>query len=171
MDLKQHIRSIPDFPKPGILFYDISTLLMHGGAWSETIDRLAAEVEKAKPDRLLGIESRGLMVAAAVAYKLKTSFAMVRKKNKLPGPVVQHKYALEYGEDVIEVQADAVQAGQKVVIVDDLLATGGTCQAAITLARKLGADVAMTAFIIELTFLQGRKKLDVPAFSLMAYDE
>lgn len=170
MDLKQHIRSIPDFPKPGILFYDISTLLMHGGAWVETIDRLAREIAAAKPDRLLGIESRGLMVAAALAYRLQCSFAMIRKKNKLPGPVIQHKYALEYGEDIIEVQADAVKAGQRVVIVDDLLATGGTCQAAIALACKLGAEVAMAAFIIELSFLDGKKKIDAPLFSLLQYD-
>jgi adenine phosphoribosyltransferase len=170
MDLKQHIRSIPDFPKPGILFYDISTLLMHGKAWATAIDRLAEEVGKTKPDRLLGIESRGLMVAAGLSYRLGCGFAMVRKKNKLPGPVISYKYSLEYGEDVIEVQADAVEKGQKVVIVDDLLATGGTMAAAITLARKLGADVTMAALIIELTFLKGRAKLDVPVFSLLTYD-
>lgn len=171
MDLKQHIRSIPDFPKPGILFYDISTLLMHGPAWMTTIDRLAEIIAPQKPDQLLGIESRGLMVASAVAYKLGCGFAMVRKKNKLPGPVVQHAYALEYGEDVIEVQADAVKKGQRIVIVDDLLATGGTMQAAVSLACKLGAEVILTAFIIELTFLNGRKKLDVPTESLLQYSE
>ncbi|MBI3419890.1 MAG: adenine phosphoribosyltransferase [Proteobacteria bacterium] len=170
MDLKQHIRAIPDFPKPGILFYDISTLLMNGTAWSETINRLAEEVQKVKPERLLGIESRGLMVSAALSHRLGCGFAMVRKKNKLPGPVIAYKYALEYGEDVIEVQADAVTKDQKVVVVDDLLATGGTMSAAITLARKLGANVVMAALIIELTFLQGRKKLDVPVFSLLQYD-
>jgi adenine phosphoribosyltransferase len=170
MDLKQHIRSIPDFPKPGILFYDISTLLMHGDAWKTAIDRLAEVVAKEKPEQLLGIESRGLMVAAALAYKLGCGFAMVRKKNKLPGPVIQHAYALEYGEDIIEVQADAVKKGQRVVIVDDLLATGGTMQAAVTLAQKLGADVRLAAYIIELTFLNGRTRLDVPNFSLLQYD-
>jgi adenine phosphoribosyltransferase len=170
MDLKTHIRSIPDFPKPGILFYDISTLLMHGSAWSTTIDRLAIEIAKHKPERLLGIESRGLMVAAAVANKLGVGFAMVRKKNKLPGPVVQHAYSLEYGQDIIEMQADAVTKGQKTVIVDDLLATGGTMQAAIALTRKLGGEVTLAAFIIELDFLNGRSKLDVPCFSLLHYD-
>jgi adenine phosphoribosyltransferase len=171
MNLKEHIRSIPDFPKPGILFYDISTLLMHGAAWQAAIDQLADEIGKVKPDRLLGIESRGLMVAAALAYRLGCSFAMIRKKNKLPGPVIQHKYALEYGEDIIEVQADAVKHGQKIVLVDDLLATGGTMNAALSLTRKLGGEVVMAAFIIELTFLNGRSKVDVPTFSLLRYDE
>lgn len=170
MDLKTHIRSIPDFPKPGILFYDISTLLMHGPAWSAAIDCLSTEIAKAKPDRLLGIESRGLMVAAACANRLGIGFAMVRKKNKLPGPVIRHAYTLEYGQDIIEVQADAVNKGQKIVLVDDLLATGGTMQAAIALARKIGADVRLAAFIIELTFLNGRSKLDAPVFSLLQYD-
>jgi adenine phosphoribosyltransferase len=170
MDLKSHIRSLPDFPKPGILFYDISTLLMHGQAWGVAIKQLAAAIAPYKPDRLLGIESRGLMVAAAVALELQCGFAMVRKKNKLPGPVIQHAYALEYGEDVIEVQADAVSKGQRVVIIDDLLATGGTMHAAIALAQKLGADVQLAAILIELSFLEGRKKINVPVFSLLTYD-
>ncbi len=171
MNLKEHIRSIPDFPKPGIMFYDISTLLMHGKAWETAINALAERIATEKPDRLLGIESRGLMVAAAVAYKLGCGFAMIRKKNKLPGPVISHAYALEYGQDIIEVQADAVQKGQKIVLVDDLLATGGTMEAAITLIKKLGGDVKLVAFIIELTFLNGHKKLQAPNFSLLKYDE
>ncbi|HVY13328.1 MAG TPA: adenine phosphoribosyltransferase [Alphaproteobacteria bacterium] len=170
MDLKQHIRAIPDFPKPGILFYDISTLLMNGPGWQQAINQLAEQIENNKPDRLLGIESRGLMVAAALAHRLGCGFAMVRKKNKLPGPVISYKYALEYGEDVIEVQADAVTKGQKVVIVDDLLATGGTMSAAVTLARKLGAEVTLAALVIELTSLKGREKLDIPVYSLLQYD-
>jgi adenine phosphoribosyltransferase len=170
MDLKQHIRSIPDFPKPGILFYDISTLLMHGPAWKTAIDQLAAEIGKYKPERILGIESRGFMVAGALAHVLGIGFAMIRKKNKLPGPVISHKYTLEYGEDIIEVQADALTAGQKVVIVDDLLATGGTMNAAVTLAKKLGAEVTLTTYLIELTFLKGRDKVGAPVFSLMQYD-
>lgn len=171
LDLKDHIRSIPDFPKPGILFYDISTLLMHGPAWQKAIDDLAAAIKKEKVERILGVESRGLMVAAAVAHTLGCGFAMVRKKNKLPGPVVSHAYALEYGEDVIEVQADAVKKGQRVVIIDDLLATGGTMAAAVALARKLGADVTLTAFLIELSFLEGAKKIDAPVLSLLQYDK
>lgn len=170
MNLKDHIRAIPDFPKSGILFYDISTLLMHGKAWHYAVDQLAERIRIEKPDRLLGIESRGLMVAAAVAYRLDCGFAMLRKKNKLPGPVIRHAYALEYGEDVIEAQADAVAAGQRIVILDDLLATGGTMCAAVALAQKLGAEVALTATIIELLFLQGRSKMSVPSFSLLQYD-
>ncbi len=170
MNLKEHIRSIPDFPKPGILFYDISTLLMNGQAWEHAVNALAEGIAKEKPDRILGIESRGLMVAAAVAYKLGCGFAMIRKKNKLPGPVISHAYALEYGQDIIEVQADAVLKGQKIVLVDDLLATGGTMEAAITLIKKLGGDVKLAAFIIELTFLNGSKKLHVPQMSLLKYD-
>ncbi len=170
MDLKEHIRAIPDFPKPGVMFYDISTLLMHGPAWAGTIDRLGEEIKKAGPERLLGIESRGLMVAAALAHRIGCGFAMVRKKNKLPGPVVSHKYALEYGEDIIEMQADAVKAGQKVVIVDDLLATGGTLAGTLALARKLGAEVLMTAVMIELIFLKGRERIDAPVFSLLQYE-
>jgi adenine phosphoribosyltransferase len=170
MNLKEHIRSIPDFPKPGILFYDISTLLMNGKAWEFAVNALAERVAKEKPDRILGIESRGLMVAAAVAYKLGCGFAMIRKKNKLPGPVISHAYALEYGQDIIEVQADAVLKNQKIVLVDDLLATGGTMEAAITLVKKLGGDVKLVAFIIELTFLNGQKKLQAPNFSLLQYD-
>jgi adenine phosphoribosyltransferase len=170
MNLKDHIRAIPDFPKPDIMFYDISTLLMHGKAWEHTINMLAESVAKENPDRILGIESRGLMVAAAVAYKLGCGFAMIRKKNKLPGPVISHAYALEYGQDVIEVQADAVLKGQKIVLVDDLLATGGTMEAAIALVNKLGGDVKLAAFIIELTFLNGQKKLNAPNISLLKYD-
>ena len=171
MDLKAHIRAIADFPKKGILFYDISTLLMHGPAWIDAIDQLAEKISAVKPDRLLGIESRGLMVAAALSYKLGCGFAMIRKKNKLPGPVISHSYSLEYGEDVIEVQADAVKKDMRVVIVDDLLATGGTMQAAVKLMHKLEANVCMTAFIIELSFLNGATKLNAPHFSLLTYDQ
>ncbi len=171
MNLKDHIRSIPDFPKPGILFYDISTLLMNGEAWKHAIHALAQTVAKEKPDRILGIESRGLMVASAIACELGCGFAMIRKKNKLPGPVVSHAYALEYGQDVIEVQADAILKGQNIVLIDDLLATGGTMEAAIALSKKLGGHVKLAAFIIELTFLGGQKKLQAPHFSLLKYDE
>lgn len=171
MDLKTHIRSIPDFPKPGILFYDIGTLLAHGAAWNYTIDRLAEIVSAEKPQVLLGIESRGFIVAAPLAAKLGTGFVMVRKKGKLPGKIVRHSYALEYGSDTIEIQEDMIRPGQRVVILDDLLATGGTANASISLARQMGAEVTLAAFIIELDFLGGRSKLDVPVTSLVSYSE
>ena len=170
MDLKQHIRTIPDFPKPGILFYDISTLLRHGPAWKAAVDRLAEAVKPHKPEVLAGIESRGFLVAAPLALALGCGFVMIRKQRKLPGDTISYTYALEYGSDTIEVQADAVTPGQRVVMLDDLLATGGTMAAAIHLLRRLNADVRAAAFVMELTFLNGRKKLDVPVSSLLAYD-
>lgn len=170
MDLKDHIRGIPDFPKPGILFYDISTLLAEPSAWRRTVDELAAAVEPLKPDVLAGIESRGFLVAAPLALALGCSFTMVRKQGKLPGETVSYSYDLEYGSDTIEIQNDAVQPGQRVVVLDDLLATGGTMAAAVDLFRNVGANVVGAACIIELTFLAGRQKLDVPVTTLVQYD-
>ena len=170
MNLKDHIRSIPDFPKPGILFYDISTLLAHPKAWHATIEQMAEAVKKHQPDVLAGIESRGFLLAAPLALALGTGFVMLRKQGKLPGITVRHTYALEYGTDTIEVQADLVKPGQTVVVLDDLLATGGTAAAAVELCRKVGATVKGAAFIIELAFLNGRKKLDVPTTALVSYD-
>jgi adenine phosphoribosyltransferase len=170
MNLKDHIRGIPDFPKPGILFYDISTLLRHPAAWQETIELLTAAVKQHQPDILAGIESRGFLVAAPLALKLGCGFLMVRKRNKLPGDVVRHTYSLEYGSDTVEIQKDAVIPGQRVVVLDDLLATGGTLRAATNLLREVGGDVRAAATIIELTFLNGRKHLDVPFTALVAYD-
>ncbi len=170
MDLKQHIRHVPDFPKPGILFYDISTLLAHAAAWQHTVDLLTDKIAPLKPDLLVGIESRGFLVAAPLALRLGKGFVMVRKRGKLPGKTIRHTYDLEYGSDTVEVQADAITHGQKVVVLDDLLATGGTLAAAVTLLRSVGADVKGAACIIELTFLGGRKRLDVPFSSLIAYD-
>jgi adenine phosphoribosyltransferase len=171
MDLKEHIRGIPDFPKPGILFYDISTLLAHPDAWQVTMGRLAKIVGGYQPDILAGIESRGFLVAAPLALKLGCGFAMIRKKGKLPGATIEYEYELEYGTDTIAIQADAVAPGQRVVILDDLLATGGTMAAAIELFRKVNAEVTGSAAIIELTFLGGRSKLDVPFEALLAYDD
>ena len=170
MDLKPHIRAIPDFPKPGILFYDISTLLAHGPAWRATVEALAASVRPHRPDLLVGIESRGFLVAAPLAYALGSGFAMVRKEGKLPGPTVRHSYELEYGHDTIEVQADAIMPGTRIVVVDDLVATGGTLRAAIDLVRRQGGLVVAAACIIELTFLDGRRRLDVPLTAMVAYD-
>jgi len=170
MNLKDHIRSIPDFPKPGILFYDISTLLAHPKAWHATIEQMAETIKKHKPDVLAGIESRGFLLAAPLALALGTGFVMLRKQGKLPGITVRHTYALEYGTDTIEIQADAIEKGKRVVLVDDLLATGGTMAAAITLLEQVGAVVPSAACIIELTFLEGRNRLPVPVEALLKYD-
>jgi adenine phosphoribosyltransferase len=170
MNLKDHIRSIPDFPKPGILFYDISTLLAHPAAWRMTVERLAEAVRPLRPDLLIGIESRGFLVAAPLAYALGSGFAMVRKQGKLPGATVRHTYDLEYGTDTIEMQADAVAPGQRVIVLDDLIATGGTTEAAINLVRGQGGEVVGAACIIELTFLNGRSRIPVPVTSMIAYD-
>ena len=174
MNLKEHIRHVPDFPKPGILFYDISTLLAHPGAWAATVERLADDVTPYKPDILVGIESRGFLVTAPLAYKLGMPFVMLRKKGKLPGETVDYTYDLEYGTDTVELQKGAVEPGQKVVVMDDLLATGGTMTATVELLRKIGADVKACVCIIELKFLHGRHRLaehGVPCHSLIEYEE
>ena len=171
IDLKQHIRSIPDFPKPGILFRDISTLLRDADVWQVTLGRLARLVAPSRPDLLAGVESRGFLLAAPLAAKLGCGFMMLRKPGKLPGPVVSLDYALEYGSDSLEIQADAVAPGQRVVVVDDLLATGGTMAASIALLRKVGAEVPAAAVIIELGFLDGSSRVPVPVSSLVRYDE
>lgn len=170
MNLKDHIRSVPDFPKPGILFYDISTLLRHPHAWQTAMDRMAALVGQHRPALLAGIESRGFLIAAPLALKLGCGFVMLRKPGKLPGAVVGLEYGLEYGSDRLEIQDDAVASGTRVVIVDDLLATGGTMQAGIQLLRSVGAEVAAAAAIIELSFLGGRTRLDIPFEALLSYE-
>ena len=170
MDLKNHIRSIPDFPKPGILFYDISTLLAHPDAWNVALGRLAKLVSRHQPDLLAGIESRGFLVAAPLASRLGLGFTMIRKQGKLPGATVSHEYDLEYGTDIIEIQTDCVRPGQRVVILDDLLATGGTLSASVELFKKVGAELVGAACIIELSFLKGRSRLNIPVDTLINYD-
>jgi adenine phosphoribosyltransferase len=170
MDFKQHIRAIPDFPKPGILFYDISTLLAHPNAWRATVEHLAEAVRPHRPDLLIGIESRGFLVAAPLAYAIGSGFAMARKKGKLPGRTARYSYDLEYGTDTIEVQEDAISPGQRIIVVDDLIATGGTMQAAIELVQRQGGAVAAAVCIIELGFLNGRQRLSVPLTSMVVYD-
>lgn len=170
MDLKQHIRQVPDFPKPGILFYDISTLLAHPQAWQNTVHQLEQAIRPEKPDILAGIESRGFLVAAPLALQLGLGFVMVRKQGKLPGPNVPYTYDLEYGQDTIEIQQGAIEPGQRVIVLDDLLATGGTMSASVELIRKIGGDVRGCACIIELSFLNGRDKLDVPVTSLIQFE-
>lgn len=170
MDLKAHIRSVPDFPRPGILFYDISTLLAHAEAWQATVTRLATALAPHRPDLLVGIESRGFLVAAPLALSMKRGFVMVRKKGKLPGATIPFTYDLEYGSDTLEIQADAIAPGRRVVVLDDLLATGGTLAAAIGLCRMMGAEVVAAACIIELAFLNGRKRIDVPFTTVVSYE-
>ena len=172
MNLKDHIRSIPDFPKPGILFYDISTLLRHPDAWQVSMGRLASLVRQYNPHVVAGIESRGFLLAAPLALKLGCGFIMLRKPGKLPGATVGLDYGLEYGTDRIEVQADAIEPGQRVVIVDDLLATGGTMEATVKLVKQLGGEIAGLAFAVELDFLKGRDRFqEYDVFSLLHYNE
>jgi adenine phosphoribosyltransferase len=171
LNLKDHVRTIPDYPKPGILFYDIGTLLAHPQAWSETIVRLGDATRSLHPDVLIGIESRGFLVGAALAAHLGIGFVMMRKKGKLPGKTISRSYALEYGKDTIEMQEGLVKQGQKAILCDDLLATGGTAAAALGLARQAGVEIIHAAFVIELDFLKGRTRLDVPVSSLLCYDK
>lgn len=171
MDLRAHIRGVPDFPRPGILFYDVSTLLRHGPAWREAVSRLTALVRPHAPDLLAGIESRGFLLAAPLALELGLGFVMLRKPRKLPGETVGLDYALEYGSDRLEIQADAVRPGQRVVLLDDLLATGGTLAAGVALLRRVGGEVPAAAVLIELGFLGGRARLDVPCETLLRYDD
>jgi adenine phosphoribosyltransferase len=159
MDLKQHIRHVPDFPKTGILFYDITTLLRDPTGFRTTVDLLSAPYEKSAIDVVVGIESRGFILGAAVAERLRAGFIPVRKPGKLPAKAVKETYELEYGKDALEIHADAVTAGQRVLIVDDVLATGGTASAAVQLVKRLGGELHGLAFLIELMFLNGKAKL------------
>jgi adenine phosphoribosyltransferase len=170
MDLRDHIRNIPDFPKPGILYYDISTLLRNADAWQVAMGRMSSRVRAYQPTILAGVESRGFLLAAPLALNLGCGFVMLRKRGKLPGATVGLDYALEYGTDRIEIQADAIEPGARVVVVDDLLATGGTMSAGIRLLQSVGAEVVAAAAIIELVFLGGRAKLGVPFEALIQYD-
>ena len=170
--LKQLIRSVPDFPKPGILFYDITTLLKDRKGFAELIDALAQHYIGKEIDLVLGIEARGFIFGPALAYRLNAGFVPVRKPKKLPAPVARVNYDLEYGTDSLEIHLDAIQPGQRVLLVDDLLATGGTMQATVQLVRQLGGDIAGMAFAIELDFLKGRAKFqEYDVFSLLHYDE
>lgn len=170
MDLKSHIRQIPDFPKPGINFFDISTLIGNVEAWRATIERMAVAISPWEPDMLAAVDARGFLVGSALALHTGCGLMMVRKKGKLPGRVNRASYGLEYGTDEVEIQHDAVKPGQRVVIVDDLLATGGTIMAAAKLLRQSGAVVAGATCVIELSFLKGREKLDMPFQGLLSYD-
>jgi adenine phosphoribosyltransferase len=157
--LKQKIRHVPDFPKPGILFYDVTTLLKDRDGFRMAVDEMAAPYERSGVDVVVGIESRGFIFGSAVADRLKTGFAPVRKPGKLPSKTQRATYSLEYGTDSLEIHDDAVKAGQRVLVVDDLLATGGTAAATVGLVRGLKADVVGVQFLIELVGLNGRQKL------------
>ena len=169
--IKQSIREIPNFPKPGILFYDVTTLFADALSYRRAIDMLVYRYIEKKPDMFVGIEARGFLIASTLAYALGTGVAVIRKPGKLPYKTYQESYALEYGTDKIEMHVDAVKPGQKVVVVDDLLATGGTLEAAAKLVERAGASVMELACIVELTFLPGRKKLSkYQVHSLVSYD-
>ncbi len=158
-NLKQLIREVPDFPKPGINFYDITTLLKEPTGLRQTVDALAAAFEGETVDVVLGVEARGFIFAPALAYHLGAGFVPVRKPRKLPAATATVSYDLEYGQDTLEIHRDAVQPGQRVLIADDLLATGGTAKAVVELVEGLGGEVAGLVFVVELEFLPGRQKL------------
>jgi adenine phosphoribosyltransferase len=171
-DLKKLIREVPDYPKPGILFYDLTTLLKDKQGFHTLIDRLCEHYDGRTIDLVAGIEARGFIFAPALAYRLSAGFVPVRKPKKLPAKTASVSYALEYGTDALEIHQDAVKPGQRVLICDDLLATGGTAAAAAELVRQLGGKVEGAAFAVELTFLGGRSKLGVlDIFSLIRYDK
>lgn len=172
MDLKSTIREVPDFPKPGISFKDITTLLKDSTAFHQVIDEFAAHFKDKCPDVIVGAESRGFILGAPLAYKLGCGFVPVRKPGKLPAAVSRASYALEYGEDTLEIHLDAIQPGQKVLIVDDLLATGGTISATTQLVKQLKGEIVGIAFIVELDILKGREKLaGYDILSLVHYDD
>jgi adenine phosphoribosyltransferase len=172
MSLADSIRTIADYPKPGILFRDITTLLIDARAFRRAVDELVQPFAGRKIDTVAGIEARGFILGGAVAHQLSAGFLPVRKKGKLPAETLRQTYALEYGTDEVEIHVDAVKPGQSVLIVDDLIATGGTCEAAIQLLRRAGADIVGAAFVIDLPDLGGAARiaaLGVPVQSLVAF--
>ena len=168
-DLKRLVRDIPDFPKPGILFRDVTPLLLDPAALRAAVDAIADPFRGAGVQRVLGVESRGFIFGAPVALALGAGFALVRKAGKLPYETHTASYALEYGEDRVEMHTDAVERGQRVLVVDDLIATGGTAAAAVKLARLAGGEVVGASFLIELAALGGRRQLDVPFHAVLTY--
>ncbi|ANB56354.1 adenine phosphoribosyltransferase [Anoxybacillus sp. B7M1] len=160
MDLKQYVTIVPDFPKPGIMFKDITTIMDKGEVYKYATDQIVQYAREKEIDLVVGPEARGFIIGCPVAYALGVGFAPVRKEGKLPREVVRVEYGLEYGKDVLTMHKDAIKPGQRVLITDDLLATGGTIEATIKLVEQLGGVVAGIAFLIELTYLEGRNKLD-----------
>lgn len=172
MDLKALIREIPDFPQPGISFKDISTVIGNAEAFHYIIEKLAEAFRPSRPEVVVGIESRGYIIGAPLAYELETGFVLVRKPGKLPAATERIDYSLEYGENSLEIHRDAIRSGQKVLIVDDILATGGTVSATAELIRRLGGEIIGYAFLAELDALQGRARLvDAPVLSLVHYED
>ncbi|MFH1587966.1 MAG: adenine phosphoribosyltransferase [Candidatus Diapherotrites archaeon] len=173
-ELKKYIREIPDFPKKGILYYDITTLLKNAGALKNAVNRIIEHyMQKGeKIDKVVSMESRGFIFGSVLAYELEAGFVPIRKPGKLPAKIISQDFEKEYGKDAFEIHEDAVEEGENILIVDDLLATGGTCIAAIQLIEKLGGNIKGCAFLIELNFLKGREKIKgYDLFSLIQYDE
>jgi adenine phosphoribosyltransferase len=169
-ELRAKIREIPDFPKPGILFYDITTLLKDAKAFRQAIDLMLEPYRGERIDKVVGMESRGFIFSAPLAYKLGAGFVPVRKLGKLPAETLEVEYELEYGTATLEIHADAIETGQRVLIVDDLLATGGTVQGTIELVRRLGGEIAGLSFMVELSALKGRDKLsEFEIHTLLSY--
>jgi adenine phosphoribosyltransferase len=170
VNLEEKIRDVPDFPEPGIVFKDIMPLLADPATLRETVDKLAEWIEPRKPDVILGAEARGFILGSALAYKLGCAFVPARRPGKLPWKTVSATYALEYGENTLEIHSDAISPGARVLVHDDLLATGGTAAAICDLAEQLGGQIVGLAFVIELTFLSGRQHLEkYDVFSLITY--
>ena len=170
-DLKKLIRSVPDYPKPGILFYDLTTLFQDRTGFRSLMGRMVDHYRSLRVDVIAGIEARGFVIAPVLAFELEAGFVPVRKPGKLPWKTTQIRYQLEYGSDGLEIHEDAIRRGQRVLICDDLLATGGTAQATVHLIRQLGGEVVGACFAVELTFLNGRSKLeDVNVYSTLSYD-
>ena len=171
MDLKSHIRTVMDFPKKGINFFDITTLLKDKNAFSYSVDAFYKKYKGIKVDKVVAAESRGFIIGAPLAYKLNAGFIPVRKPGKLPAETISESYSLEYGTNTIEIHRDAIQKGDKILVHDDLLATGGTIKALLNLVEQLGGEVVGVSFLVELSFLNGRKLLDgYDVFSLLSYD-
>jgi adenine phosphoribosyltransferase len=167
-DIRELIRSIPDYPKAGILFRDVTTLFKHPRGFRRTIDLLAEKYADRGISKVVGIEARGFVLAAPLAYQLGAGFVPVRKKGKLPAETIFHDYALEYGTDRVELHVDAIERGEKVLVLDDLIATGGTALAAVELVRRLGGDVVECAFVVDLPDLGGRRRLEAAGLAVHA---
>ena len=170
MNIKNTIRTIPNFPKKGIMFRDITTLLANPDAFQESVDKLAERIRGKKVEAILGIESRGFIFGAALAYKMGLEFIPIRKKGKLPGSTISEDYELEYGTDTIEIHDDILEEGKRVVLVDDLIATGGTAKAAVNLIKKTGAELVDALFVINLPDLKGIEKLGIESYCLVEFE-